>query len=89
LIEKPAVRNKIRNAVAEKIVTGIINRMPGAQFSGNWIEIRDFGSFEVREYDRYTACNPKTCVQIKVRPKKFTFFKTGRDHKERITDSGN
>lgn len=52
--------------------------------SSNRIEIRGFGSFEIREYDGYTARNPKTGEQIEVKPKKLPFFKTGKDLKERI-----
>jgi len=58
--------------------------MTDTLIAGNRIEIRGFGSFEIREYDGYTARNPKTGEQIEVKPKKLPFFKTGKDLKERI-----
>ena len=86
LVERLAVEKNISNAVAERIVTEVFKSMTETLVSGNRIEIRGFGSFEVREYDGYTARNPKTGVKLEVRPKKSPFFKTGKDLKERIAD---
>src|ERR1039457_3416110 len=86
LIEILATEKNISNAVAEKIVTEIFKSMADTLISGNRIEVRGFGSFEVREYDGYTARNPKTGVQLKVKPKRTPFFKTGKHLKERIND---
>lgn len=84
LIEKLAIEKNISNTVAESIVLEIFGSMTDTLVSGNRIEIRGFGSFEIREYDGYTARNPKTGEQIEVKPKKLPFFKTGKDLKERI-----
>jgi integration host factor subunit beta len=86
LVDKLASEKNISNAVAERIVTEIFKSMSDTLVSGNRIEIRGFGSFEVREYDGYTARNPKTGVQIEVKAKKLPFFKTGKDLKDRIMD---
>ena len=84
LIEKLAIEKNISNTVAESIVLEIFGSMTDTLVTGNRIEIRGFGSFEIREYDGYTARNPKTGEQIEVKPKKLPFFKTGKDLKERI-----
>lgn len=84
LIEKLAIEKNISNTVAESIVLEIFGSMTDTLVSGNRIEIRGFGSFEIREYEGYTARNPKTGEQIEVKPKKLPFFKTGKDLKERI-----
>jgi integration host factor subunit beta len=84
LVEKLAIEKNISNSVAEKIFTEIFKSMADTLISGGRVEIRGFGSFEVREYGAYTARNPKTGVQIEVKPKKAPFFKTGKDLKERI-----
>lgn len=88
LVAKLAMEKNISNTLAEKIITEIFKSMTATLISGNRIEIRGFGNFEVREYDGYTARNPKTGVQIEVKPKKAPFFKTGKDLRERILDSG-
>ena len=84
LIEKLASKKSISNAVADRIVTEIFNSMTDTLVSGNRIEIRGFGSFEIREYAGYTARNPKTGSPFEAKPKKLPFFKTGKDLKERI-----
>jgi len=84
LIEKLAELRNINYSVAEAVVLEIFGSMTETLVSGNRIEIRGFGSFEIREYDGYTARNPKTGEQIEVKPKKLPFFKTGKDLKERI-----
>ena len=68
----------------DEIVDKVFETMSDALLSGDRIEIRGFGSFEVREYDGYTGRNPKTGDEIVVLPKKLPFFKTGKDFKERV-----
>jgi len=87
LINKLAIEKNISNSLADKIITKIFKSMTDSLVSGNRIEIRGFGSFEIREYDGYIARNPRTGVQVEVKPKKLPFFKTGKDLKERIMDS--
>ena len=89
LIEKLAVENNISITIAEKIILEIFKSMSDAIVSGGRVEIRGFGSFDVREYDGYMARNPKTGVQLEVKPKRAPFFKTGKELKERIMDSVN
>ena len=58
--------------------------MSNALLLGDRIEIRGFGSFEVREYGDYTGRNPKTGEEIVVLPKKQPFFKVGKDFREKV-----
>jgi integration host factor subunit beta len=66
LVGQLASEKNISHPVAEKIVTEIFKSMTGTLVSGGRLEIRGFGSFEVREYNGYTARNPKTGVQLEV-----------------------
>ena len=84
LIEKLAKQKNISIAVAEKIIIEILDGMTENLIAGDRIEIRGFGSFEIREYGGYTGRNPKTGIQTEVKPKKSPFFKTGKELKERI-----
>ena len=84
LVEKLAIEKNETIAVAAKIVFEIFKSMADTLIAGDRIEIRGFGSFEVREYGAYTARNPKTGDLIDVKPKKSPFFKTGKDLKERL-----
>jgi integration host factor subunit beta len=87
LVEKLAIEKNINKSVAEKIILEIFKSMTESLISGGRVEIRGFGSFEVRKYEGYTARNPKTGVKLEVKPKKLPFFKTGKDLKERIMES--
>jgi integration host factor subunit beta len=52
---------------------------------GDDIEIRGFGSFQVREYRSYVGRNLKSSQQIAVTPKNLPFFKVGKELKERVS----
>ena len=69
---------------ADEIVDKFFETMSDALLSCDRIEIRGFGSFEVREYDGYTGRNPKTGEEKAVLPKKLPFFKVGKDFKEKV-----
>jgi integration host factor subunit beta len=83
-----AIENNISISASEKIITEIFKSMSDTLVSGSRIEIRGFGRFEVREYEGYTARNPKTGVQIEAASKRVPFFKVGKGLKERILGSG-
>ena len=68
----------------EEIVDKFFETMSEALLSLDRIEIRGFGTFEVREYDGYTGRNPKTGEEKAVFPKKLPFFKPGKDFKEKV-----
>ncbi len=89
LIEQLAERRGISLAVAETVVHEIFSSMADTLIAGNRIEIRGFGSFEIREYEGYSGRNPKTGLEVVVKPKKSPFFKVGKELKERIMSGGN
>ena len=68
----------------DEIVDKFFETMSNALLSGDRIEIRGFGSFEIRKYDGYTGRNPKTGEEKAVLPKQLPFFKVGKDFKERV-----
>lgn len=69
---------------SEEIVKTVFDRMFEALAQGDRIEMRGFGSFEIREYGGYLGRNPKTGEQIEVLGKRLPFFKVGKDLKRRI-----
>ena len=71
----------------EEIVDTMFEAMSRTLANGDRIEIRGFGSFEVRDYPGYTGRNPKTGELIAVADKRLPFFKTGKDLKERIDET--
>lgn len=69
---------------SEEIVNLLFQTMAGALAGNHRIEIRGFGSFEVREYGGYNGRNPKTGETIPVPGKKLPFFKPGKELRARI-----
>ena len=54
--------------------------------TGERIEFRDFGVFEVRQRAARTAQNPKTLQRVSVPPRRTVKFKPGRLMKDRMTE---
>lgn len=88
LVERLALEKGVTNAVAEGVIQTIFGSMADTLITGGRIEIRGFGSFEIRDYDGYSGRNPKTGLEVLVKPKKAPFFKVGKELKERIADTG-
>ena len=68
----------------EMIVNIVFDSMTGALSSGDRIEIRGFGSFEVRERKARKARNPKTGASVELGARKVPFFKVGKELKEMV-----
>ena len=69
---------------AKSIIDTILATMTDALLKGHNVEIRGFGSFQVRQYDSYVGRHPKTGLEIKVAPKRLPFFKAGKDLREQM-----
>jgi integration host factor subunit beta len=84
LVEKVAARLKLPKGKAEQIVHAIFDSLQDSMMKGERIEIRGFGSFEIRHYKSYEGRNPRTGAPVSVAPKRLPFFKVGKELKERI-----
>lgn len=70
----------------EVIVDTLFHKMTDALKKGKRIEIRGFGTFEVRERKAREGRNPKTGANVYVPERKVPFFKVGKELKERVND---
>ena len=68
----------------EVIVNTIFDSMTEALRRGDRIEIRGFGSFEVRCRKPRLGRNPKTGTSVDVGERKVPFFKVGKELRERV-----
>jgi integration host factor subunit beta len=84
LIDIIAEREGFNLKKAEIVVNTIFDAMGEALARGERVEIRGFGSFEVREYEAYRGRNPKTGEEVYVQAKRAPFFKTGKELRERV-----
>ena len=84
LVDVLSEKLKLPKGKAESLVDLVFNSMEEALKRGERIEIRGFGSFEIRSYKSYEGRNPRTGEPVAVRPKRLPFFKVGKELKERI-----
>jgi integration host factor subunit beta len=84
LIDVLCETQKIPKGRAELLVQVIFESMEASLKRGERIEIRGFGSFELRSYRPYEGRNPRTGVRVSVQPKRLPFFKVGKELKERV-----
>lgn len=68
------------------IVDTIFQKMTKALCDGDRIEIRGFGSFEVRTRPARVGRNPKTGEKVFVATRKVPFFKVGKELRESVNN---
>ena len=85
LIEAVAQRTPhISKKDTEIVVNTIFDSMTEALRHSDRIEIRGFGSFQVKIREAREGRNPKTGEEVKIPAKRTPFFKVGKELKERI-----
>jgi len=84
LIDVLCETEKMPKGRAELLINAIFDCMEGSLRRGERIEIRGFGSFEIRIYRAYEGRNPRTGAAVNVKPKRLPFFKVGKELKERV-----
>jgi len=89
LIEKVAeLTPHISKKDTEVVVNTIFDSMTEALRRGERIEIRGFGSFQVKVREAREGRNPKTGEEVHIPAKRTPFFKVGKDLKEMVDASG-
>ena len=85
LIERVAERvPQISKKDTELVVNTIFDSMTEALRGSDRIEIRGFGSFQVKVREAREGRNPKTGEEVRIPAKRTPFFKVGKELKERI-----
>jgi integration host factor subunit beta len=72
----------------EVVVNTVFDSMRDALARGERIEIRGFGSFQVRERSARKGRNPKTGASVAIGDKRVPFFKVGKDLRELVNGGG-
>jgi len=88
LIEEVARRTPhISKKDTEVVVNTIFDSMIEALRSGDRIEIRGFGSFQVKIREARDGRNPKTGEPVHISAKRTPFFKVGKELKEMVDNA--
>lgn len=74
----------LSHADAQFVVTVILDSISGHLVTGNRIEVRGFGSFELVYRKPRTGRNPKSGEKVQVPGKHRTLFKAGKELRERV-----
>ena len=72
----------------EVIVTAIFDEIAAALARGDRVELRGFGAFSVKRRDARIGRNPRTGDTVRVAEKHIPFFKTGKQLRDRLNQSG-
>jgi integration host factor subunit beta len=86
LITIIADKLKFSWARAELLVDVVFDCMEQSMSRGEKLEVRGFGSFQVRSYRAYKGRNPRTGQVVAVRPKRLTHFKVSTELAVRVND---
>jgi integration host factor subunit beta len=88
LIESLAAKRGMKRAVVKVLFKDFLDEVVERLASGDRIEFREFGVFEVRVRAERWAQNPKTMERVYVPPRKCIRFKPGRDLRGRVETVG-
>ena len=84
LMEVMATKHDLSPVDAETLVKVILDKMSSSLSQGNRIEIRGFGSFELRYRAPRKARNPKTGETVQTEGRHAVHFKPGKEMRERV-----
>ncbi|MCJ2087059.1 HU family DNA-binding protein [Methylobacterium sp. E-005] len=62
----------------------ILDRMAGALAEGDRVELRDFGTFGIRDCEARTSRNPRSGENVAVAAKRVVHFKPGKTLRARL-----
>lgn len=84
LIDRISEKAGVRRSTVKDVVQMFLDQITDELASGNRLEFRDFGVFEVKARAARTAQNPKTLQRVSVPPKRSVKFKGGRLMRDRL-----
>jgi integration host factor subunit beta len=84
LSKEIAKKKGVSQKEALKYIDLITESIVTAMEKGERVEIRGFGSFLVKKYEKRIGINPKSGEKITIQAKKLPSFKPGKDLKNKI-----
>jgi len=84
IIETLSKRFNLTEPETKQAVNAIVDSMIDSLSSGDRVEIRGFGSFEVRKHEPRQVRNPKTGERINIEAQHLVHFKAGEPLREKV-----
>ena len=86
IINRVADKGNLTKKSAESLVDTILDAMFEALLSEERIEIRGFGSFQVKDRNAREGRNPRSGQKVSVAAKKVPFFKAGKELRTKLKE---
>ena len=85
LIERILINNpSLRERDVRRIINAIFQKVSDTLCSGGRVELRGFGTFSIKKWDKRISRNPRTGLQIDVDRSWTISFKASKDLKQAI-----
>jgi integration host factor subunit beta len=84
LIGRVCEKGRMHRSRAELLVDTIFDCLERSLRQGEKIELRGFGTFQVRSYGAYKGRNPRTGQIVEVKPKRLPHFKVSNELADRV-----
>ena len=84
LIAAVAEKSGLSKKDSEKAVSSVIDTIIGTVASGEKIQVAGFGTFEQRQRNARTGCDPRTGKTIEIAASKVPAFKAGKGSKDAV-----
>ena len=84
LIERISKERQMHRSRAELLVDTVFDCLEQSIRRGEKIELRGFGTFQIRSYRAYKGRNPRTGQLVAVKPKRLPHFKVSIELATRI-----
>ncbi|MBF0384132.1 MAG: integration host factor subunit beta [Magnetococcales bacterium] len=84
LIKKLADQTGMQNEVAAIMVDTVLEEITASLERGQRVELRGFGSFGLKDRKAREGRNPKTGEAVTIPAKRVSFFKAGKELKDRV-----
>ena len=84
LAERLSQVHKLPKGHAGVLLDAIFDHLLQGLVRGERIEIRGFGSFDIRHYRARKGRNPRTGAVVQVKPKRLPVFKVGKELRARV-----
>ncbi len=81
LVKKVADSIGVRKSDAKVVVDIVFDTVAKALAQDEHVELRGFGSFDVRRRGSWSGRNPQTGEKVQVPAKKIPYYKPGKDMK--------
>ncbi|ANT66023.1 MULTISPECIES: HU family DNA-binding protein [Prosthecochloris] len=87
LVNTIAIRTGLTKHETEAVVDSLFESIIDSLKAGNRIEIRGFGSFNIRYKNQRMARNPRTGEKVSVEAKNVPTFKISKEFKHAVSQS--